>query len=78
MTFAELGFFFTSFLFFGQKVDSGKVAGVILIGLVKAFVLRISYFDWAKCRTSVSCYQPDTEDIVSVGKRTSVPIQSPS
>lgn len=27
VTFAELGFFFTSFLFFGQKVDSGKVAG---------------------------------------------------
>ena len=38
-------FFFTSFLFFWQKVDSGKV-GVILIGLVKEFVLRISYVEF--------------------------------
>lgn len=91
VTFAELGFCDLLFCFLGQKVDSGRV-GVILIGqglCVENFWLLVSicwicakksqqYFDWAKCRTSVACHQPNTTDIVSVGKRTSVPIQSPS
>ena len=45
VTFAELGFFSPPFCFLAKR-GFRKGSGVILIGLVKEFVLRISYVEF--------------------------------